>query len=717
MPDSIDKLSIDIVSSSESAIEGLRAVTSALKALKSQFSSNGVAENAKNLGNAFRSIGYGKNASQTILQTAKSISKISDSNKRLAQTKSLLDRLSETRPLQYIGNKVGESFRKLKDHAVNLANSFKRIIMYRAIRSIIKSIASGIEEGTKNLYYWSKSLGGEFAQSMDSAATSFLYFKNSIGAAAAPLVNAIVPALRSIINAAVEAVNAINRLFAALSGQSYWTRAIEYTTEYEDALHGAGGAAKELAKYLAPFDELNVLPDDNKGGGGGGSNNLNYKDMFENVDLEPSLFMQRLRTAIEAGDWKGLGATIGNKLNEELENWDSEETGRVIGRKLSSVFQTTSGFVNTTDFELLGEKVAGTINGVLETADWTSVGETIGGSIGGLVGMVAGIVEGTDWSEVWTALSSTITGTFGSFQEKLADIDWANLGYTIIKGIGDFFTETDWAGVISGWLKIMGTSLGAIGALLIGAVAGAWDELKNWWQGFRKQYLDPQTNEAGELTWEGFLNGIKNAVRDIASFLYNNVWIPFRDGFKQGFGISGNSNSKEMERVGEQTIDGFYDGLATGWKAVVDFFEGLVRFNDIIAGNLQASVLAFKRDTMVTFGMLKKDVSEKVSNLQTNVKTFFSMMKTGVVSESNEIYKKASESFKNLESNVRTAVSTLKEGVVSKFNEIRSNVIEKVQNVNSKVKEHFNDITTYFNNTLKNAWESALRNVSGFFDR
>ena len=72
--------------------------------------------------------------------------------------------------------------------------------MYRLIRSALKAITDGLEEGRKNLYFYSQAAGTEFARSMDKAATAALYLKNSIGAATAPLTNYLVP----MIDAAVD---------------------------------------------------------------------------------------------------------------------------------------------------------------------------------------------------------------------------------------------------------------------------------------------------------------------------------------------------------------------------------------------------------------------------------------------------------------------------------------------------------------------------------
>ena len=169
----------------------------------------------------------------------------------------------------------------------NFIGSLKRIAFYRFIRSIIKGITDGLKEGINNLYQWSKAQkeagAAQFAQSMDRVATSAQYLKNSIAAAASPILNALAPAIDFIVQKLVSLINLFNQLFSFLSGKRTWTRAIEAPKEYAKA---AGGAAKAQQIWLAGFDELNNITESKGGGGGGGAN---YSNMFEEVPIDSDL--------------------------------------------------------------------------------------------------------------------------------------------------------------------------------------------------------------------------------------------------------------------------------------------------------------------------------------------------------------------------------------------------------------------------------------------
>lgn len=90
-------------------------------------------------------------------------------------------------------NGLSGSAQKSTSKLGQMFNSIKRIAMYRAIRAALSAITQALKEGINNLYQYSNAMGGTFAQSMDRLATSSQYLKNSLGAMAAPIINALAP--------------------------------------------------------------------------------------------------------------------------------------------------------------------------------------------------------------------------------------------------------------------------------------------------------------------------------------------------------------------------------------------------------------------------------------------------------------------------------------------------------------------------------------------
>ena len=102
----------------------------------------------------------------------------------------------------YIGGKLKSGLSTATKKFSGFVRSMGRIAMYRAIRFLLSQIATAFKEGTSNVYQYSKAIGGNLASSMDRIASSFLYFKNSIGAMVAPLINALAPAIEYVIDRA-----------------------------------------------------------------------------------------------------------------------------------------------------------------------------------------------------------------------------------------------------------------------------------------------------------------------------------------------------------------------------------------------------------------------------------------------------------------------------------------------------------------------------------
>lgn len=89
-----------------------------------------------------------------------------------------------------------------------------------------------------------------------------------------PIMTNTLPWLIAVAQGIREIVVELARLFNIEIGEVDWgssfSTAAGATGEIEDNMSGAAGAAKDLKRYLAGFDELNVLPDKTSGGSGGG---------------------------------------------------------------------------------------------------------------------------------------------------------------------------------------------------------------------------------------------------------------------------------------------------------------------------------------------------------------------------------------------------------------------------------------------------------------
>lgn len=140
-----------------------------------------------------------------------------------------------------------------------------------------------IKEGMQNVALYSKETNGTISALLSGLAQ----LKNGAAAAAAPLLNALGPALNYIIGKLNSAVTAIGSFFAALTGKKTVLKAVAVQEDYAASLNETTAAAEETKNVLASFDEIEVLdtasatpaaPSVSQGG--------NVGDMFEEVEID-----------------------------------------------------------------------------------------------------------------------------------------------------------------------------------------------------------------------------------------------------------------------------------------------------------------------------------------------------------------------------------------------------------------------------------------------
>lgn len=467
------------------------------------------------------------------------------------------------------------NIKNAKEYASKLGNvlhQFKRVAGYRLIRTVLKEIVQGFQEGTKNLYEWSTLTGGTFAKNMDDAATSMLYFKNSIGAAWSPLMNVLAPALRAVTDAAVDLLNIINQLLARLTGQTSWTRAKRVATEYGDAVAGAGQAAKEAMRYLAPFDELNVLPDNKDRGGGGGAAN-NMSEMFEEVatfDEGIADFADKVRTAIQNSDWQGLGTLLGEKVNEIVDSLDWSAGGTKVGKGINAWFTTKYWTLETINFQNIGSKIAEFLNSALENINFNTIGRTLTQGFTNFGDFVIGAIENIDWGLVGSSIKDMITGAFDQMSEWAQSVDWSEFGTNLYNDLKSFIEGLDFATIASSLFTLLGSAIGAAASMLSSFISGAVDDIWNYFMSFA-QDANGDGEIAGKEIFNAILKGIKNAVTGIWTWIKTNVWEPFVSGFKKAAGVD--SEDGEGAGLGKTLGTKILEGLASPFIKIKEWVQ------------------------------------------------------------------------------------------------------------------------------------------------
>lgn len=528
----------------------------------------------------------------------------------------------------------------------------KTILKYgfgiRSLYVLVNKLRSAIKEGMKNLIQYSDQTN----QSVSMLSSSMSQFKNASAAAFAPILNAIAPALNSLIQLFIRATNVINQFFAALTGQGTWIRA-KYV--YEDVADKISGAADAAKGALQPFDKLNNLTTQKSASG------VDPSDMFETLPVEDKFkdLADWIKDMWDNADFYDLGRKIGEELQHALANipWDKIKTaarklgkslatlingfveveglGKAIGYSISQAINTAyeflNSFVHSLNWDSIGKFIAETINGFTQNIDWALIRDTLITGAKGLADAINAFVDYLDWDAVADTISNSINALADTIIMFFERTDWSELGhkvgYTLEKSIEDIDFDRVGRALADILQSALDFASGVIAELDWGEIKSA---IKDLLTGFFGNITIPD-NLKGIIT---ALVGIEGAVISLKGVMgtaklaksFSEIWdaakkiqklkvpkiftdikgafSPFSDAFKQfknSFAISGDlfASFKNGFSSLSSGLEAFRASLSPVTKGVVGltavFAEFKIvgnAFDDIIkgTGNLSASI-------------------------------------------------------------------------------------------------------------------------------
>lgn len=217
--------------------------------------------------------------------------------------------------------KVGKSAKKSSGLISDMAKRIKQTVVsfaiFGAVMKVSQTISKAFTEGIQNMAKYSSEFNGKMSEMASASAT----LKNSIGALTAPIISALTPAIVTLCTWLTNAINAMNRFIAAISGKSTWTKAKKQQVDYAASLDKTSGSAKKAAGALAAFDDLNVLQKNDSGSGSGGSGS-GGSDLYEEVPtgkelsdkIQPFIdYLKKLKVSIKNGwdeTWSNLDVSL-----------------------------------------------------------------------------------------------------------------------------------------------------------------------------------------------------------------------------------------------------------------------------------------------------------------------------------------------------------------------------------------------------------------------
>lgn len=309
---------------------------------------------------------------------------------------------------------------KASDYAAKFAQHIKtlakRVLVFSVITAALRKLNALMVTAVKQ---------------NDEASAAFARLRGALLALDQPLIETILPVFTALANILAKVVNAAARLLSALFGKSYSQVSENAKALYEEseAIDAVGDAAKRANKYLAPFDELNIIDTSTASGGVGGST----APIFDRIDGASPLL-----DAL-AGKLESIGKIIGNIGGDVKDLLAGLLSGDLPG--VLEALDNLEGHLREIISNIVlfvGDAVGGIIDWVIEKLNLA--GTPIGDALEGLKGMVMDAC-----SFISALLLGDLDGTtnaLSSFLENaqnlcLGLIDW------IQGGIDKFFAWLD----------------------------------------------------------------------------------------------------------------------------------------------------------------------------------------------------------------------------------------------------------------------------------
>lgn len=517
-------------------------------------------------------------------------------------------------------NRASRSSAGATNGLIKQLTSLKTLLVSRIKQTFITQIINAVRESLQVLARYSR----EFNASISGIRNAFKELGANISVALSGILNAVAPIVTQIINWLSKIITYISAFIAMLSGKNTITVAKKQNESYAKSLDKTAKAANKAQLALAGFDELNNLTTQKDSGGSGGTSPSSMFEEKEIGSILPELIRNwfgKLKTAIQSGDWYGVGATIAEGLNaavNSLDDWiantlepkgmkmasnlaqgingffekfDSRKLGQSIAHGINAAVRAARTFLKETDFQKIGASIMEFINGALDDIDWGEVGATASAGVGAILDAIDGAISELNWNSLATAVEDAIMG-----------IDWGNLlgktlrialraalfGTEVTAPGGSFFKSA--LGDLPDEAKELAqeTITGWFDGLKPKTTFGQWckdylltpfvDAIKKW---FQISSPSKVTMQLGGYVSAGFLDGIKGKLKNIAAWVQNNIFMPVMNAVKKAFGVAGNVASRFLE-IGSALVAGVKNGISNAWGAFSSWVER--QFSSIITG-------------------------------------------------------------------------------------------------------------------------------------
>ena len=237
--------------------------------------------------------GWAKEAASLDSEYNRVKKRIEENTQKLAEMKEEAGQMAEAIEAAKPAERLQESLDNAKQRMTSLV---KAAVGISTIAALFKKVKSSIVEAVQKFSEYDS----ETKQNIASLRNGLAALQASWGAAFAPILNAVAPALQTLISWLTATANAVARFLAILGGRTTYKKAIANNAALTSSLGGTAAAAKEAVAQLASFDDLDILSDSSSNGGGGGGGAADaIQTLEEAVDAFDGSFLSSLALTIK----------------------------------------------------------------------------------------------------------------------------------------------------------------------------------------------------------------------------------------------------------------------------------------------------------------------------------------------------------------------------------------------------------------------------------
>nr|DAH19169.1 MAG TPA: tail tape measure protein [Caudoviricetes sp.] len=502
----------------------------------------------------------------------------------------------ELEPIRRLGVDLSQA--RLQQELLALGFNKQVSSLSQADKAVLRYIA--IMKQTTNIQ-------GNLAQTISSPANMVRILKSEISQLAKAVGQLLYPAFKAILPVLIAAVDLIKEFVVSLA--SVFGQKIEFTdfsktqkdiggvaNAMDDTADATKAAAKAAKDYTMGFDELNIIdPSQNSGssgsGGGGAAGNLlgdvdlSQYDMFKDYagsavdEIKAKLksldsfqigtqigeqldkLMGMIYDAIHSVDWASLGAVFADGINGLVDSVDWDLFGRLLADRFIIEFELLGGFLSQLDWtSVLNAFIDGfsgffhELSDWIATVDWTSIGKQ-------LTDKISDALQNADIEKLARVLFNFITDSINAVSDFLAGTDSYQLGQDLVDFAIRAVTSVDWAGLA----QAIGRFFGEAFIEALDFMGGLVSRIADY---FEKKVAEGPFDNVGLNIVYGIYYGIQDAITNVASWIVENVFNPFINGFKSAFGI--NSPSTVMAEQGGYIIAGLKKGITDAISSVTE---------------------------------------------------------------------------------------------------------------------------------------------------